>query len=231
MFKAVTIGAVATSFIYFGYGVLCYLMYGNNITDSALKYLQSDLAQAHKNNETMVVILLVVCFLGYVVNAAISTMLAFYFFKSHFLGLIKFILKRRAEKAKIIEDKKPVPMVDIDANKEKKEFKEDIEDNLEIKKINEEKGNYLSRKQENFITFGCYCYVLAMAVGFEKIIILDSFNGSTVANYINIIAPCMFFLYFAWDKKDRCLDKTIASFNILFGCFLVIFYFITLFFF
>ena len=233
MFKAVTIGAVATSFIYFGYGVLCYLMYGSNITDSALKYLQSDLAQAHKNNETLVVILLVVCFLGYVVNAAISTMLVFYFFKSHFLGLIKFILKRRAEKAKAKEDKKAVPMVDIDVNKEKEEPKEDKEDNLEVEKINEEKvkEKYLSSKQENFITFGCYCYVLAMAVGFDKIIILDSFNGSTVVNYINIIAPCMFFLYFAWDKKDRCLDKTIASFNVFFGCCLVIFYFITLFFF
>ena len=231
MFKAVTIGAIATSFIYFGYGVLIYLMYGNNITDSALKYLQSDLAQAHKNNETMVLILLVVCFLGYMVNAAITTMLVFYFFKSHFIGLIKFVLKRQAEKAKAEEDKKAVPMVDIDVSKEKKEFEEDKEDNLVTKKIKEEKGKYLSDRQENFITFGCYCYVLAMAIGFDKIIIIDSFNGSTVANYINIIAPCMFFLYFAWDKKDRCLDKTIASFIILFGCCLVIFYFITLFFF
>ena len=231
MFKAVTIGAIATSFIYFGYGVLIYLMYGNNITDSALKYLQSDLAQAHKNNETMVLILLVVCFLGYMVNAAITTMLVFYFFKSHFIGLIKFILKRQAEKAKAEEDKKAVPMVDIDVSKEKKEFEEDKEDNLVTKKIKEEKGKYLSDRQENFITFGCYCYVLAMAIGFDKIIIIDSFNGSTVANYINIIAPCMFFLYFAWDIKDRCLDKTIASFIILFGCCLVIFYFITLFFF
>ena len=48
-------------------------------------------------------------------------MLNFYFFKSHFLGLIKFILKKRAEKAKEIEDKKAIPMVDIDTNKEKKE--------------------------------------------------------------------------------------------------------------
>ena len=228
MFKSVTIGALTTSLIYFGYGVLCYLMYGNSITDSALKYLQGDLAEAHKNNENMLVILLVVCFLGYMVNASVSSMLNFYFFKSHFLGLIKFILKKRAEKAKEIEDKKAIPMVDIDTNKEKKE-----EDTLEIKKINDEseKEKYLSDRQEIIITFGCYPYVLAMAVGVDKIIILDSFNGSTVANYINIIAPCMFFLYFAKDKKDRCLDKLVASFNVIFGSWLVIFYFIALFFF
>ena len=94
--------------------------------------------------------------------------------------------------------------------------------------INEKKEELLSSRQEFLITFGCYCYVLAMAVGFDKIIILDSFNGSTVANYINIIAPCMFYLYFAKDKK-ACGDKTIAGFNVLFGSWLIIFYFITLF--
>ena len=230
MFKSVTIGALSTSLIYFGYGVLCYLMYGNSITDSALKYLQGDLAEAHKNNQTLLVVLLVVCFLGYMVNASVSSMLNVYFFKSHFIGLIKFILKKRAEKAKALKDKEPVPMDDIDTNKEKKEYKEDT---LEIKKINDDrdKEKYLSDRQEILITFGCYLYVLAMAVGVDKIIILDSFNGSTVANYINIIAPCMFFLYFAWDKKDRCLDKFVASFNVIFGSWLVIFYFIVLFFF
>ena len=69
-----------------------------------------------------------------------------------------------------------------------------------------------------------------MAIGFDKIIILDSFNGSTVANYINIIAPCMFYLYFAKDKKNNCGDKTVASFNVIFGTWLIIFYFILLFF-
>jgi amino acid permease len=224
MFKSVTIGALTTSLIYLGYGVLCYLMYGNSVTDSALKYLQGDLAEAHKNNENMLVILLVVCFLGYMVNASISSMLNFYFFKSHFLGLIQFILKRKLEKEKAEEDKKDVPMIDIEENKEDNDNKIiKVKEEKEVKKL-------LTDRQEFWITFGCYCYVLAMAIGFDKIIILDSFNGSTVANYINIIAPCMFYLYFAKDKKNKCVDKTIASFNVLFGCWLIIFYFILLFF-
>ncbi len=111
-------------------------------------------------------------------------------------------------------------MDDIEENKEADDNKHLI--------INEKKEELLSSRQEFLITFGCYCYVLAMAVGFDKIIILDSFNGSTVANYINIIAPCMFYLYFAKDKK-ACGDKTIAGFNVLFGSWLIIFYFITLF--
>ena len=158
------------------------------------------------------------------INASISMMLNFYFFKSHFLGLIQFILKKRAEKEKAEEDKKAIPMVDIEENKEDKENK--------IVKVSEEKETkkFLSDRQEFWITLGCYLYVIAMAIGFDKIIVLDSFNGSTVANYINIIAPCMFYLYFAKDKKNNCGDKTIAGFNVLFGSWLIIFYFILLFF-
>jgi amino acid permease len=220
MMKSVTIGSVSTSIIYFSYGALLYLMYGDQITDSALKYLQTDLATAYKNKEMFTTILLIICFLGYMINASISSMLNVYFFKSHFIGLIKFILKKRLEKQKAEEDKKGIPLDDIEENKEADDDKQLI--------INEKKEELLSSRQEFLITFGCYCYVLAMAVGFDKIIILDSFNGSTVANYINIIAPCMFYLYFAKDKK-ACGDKTIAGFNVLFGSWLIIFYFITLF--
>ena len=224
MLKSVTIGATIASLIYFFYGLLCYLMYGSQISDSALKYLQRDLAEAHQKGETFIVILLVVCFLGFMINASISMMLNFYFFKSHFLGLIQFILKRRLEKEKAEEDKKAVPMVDIDENKEDKDNK--------IIKVGDEKEHkkLLSDRQQFWITLGCYLYVIAMAIGFDKIIILDSFNGSTVANYINIIAPCMFYLYFAKDKKGHCADKTVAGFNVLFGTWLIVFYFILLFF-
>ncbi len=224
MLKSVTIGATIASLIYFFYGLLCYLMYGSQISDSALKYLQRDLAEAHQKGETFIVILLVVCFLGFMINASISMMLNFYFFKSHFLGLIQFILKRRLEKEKAEEDKKAVPMVDIDENKEDKDNK--------IIKVGDEKEpkKLLSDRQEFWITLGCYLYVIAMAIGFDKIIILDSFNGSTVANYINIIAPCMFYLYFAKGKKGHCADKTVAGFNVLFGTWLIVFYFILLFF-
>ena len=64
-----------------------------------------------------------------------------------------------------------------------------------------------------------------MAVSFDKIIILDSFNGSTVANYINIIAPSIFYFYFARGKKYYG-EKLIALFNLLFGVALILLFFI-----
>ena len=123
-------------------------------------------------------------------------------------------------------------MVEIDENKEEKENKTEIIENRKFSddvhsiKDNEE---LLSERKEFWIVFGCYCYVLCMAIGFNKIIILDSFNGSTVTNYINIIAPCMFYLYFARDKKNYG-EKALASFNAAFGTCLIVCYFVLLFF-
>jgi amino acid permease len=223
MMKSVTIGTLTAGLIYLLYGTIFYLMYGTKISDSALKYLQSDLAEAFKNNEIIIIILLIICFFSFLINASMSTMIHFYFFKSHLIGLIRLVLKKKLEKE--AEEKKDIPMVDIN---------EDNKENLEIRKFSDdvhsikENEELLSERKQFWITFGCYCYSLSMAIGFDKIIILDSFNGSTVANYINIIAPCMFYLYFSKDKKN-CGEKAFASFDILFGTCLVLVYFILLF--
>jgi amino acid permease len=217
MMKSVTIGTLTGGMIYLVYGIIFYLMYGTQISDSALKYLQSDLSEAYKNNELFIVIVLVICFFSFLINASISTMIYFYLVKTHLIGLISFILKKKSEKEE--EEKKDIPMVDIN---------EDNKENHENSHSIKEKEELLSERKKFWITFGCYCYSLIMAVGFDKIIILDSFNGSTVANYINIIAPCMFFLYFSKDKKN-CGEKAFASFDALFGICLVLAYFILLF--
>ena len=224
MMKSVTIGTFSAGGIYLLYGIMFYLMYGPQISDSALKYLQFDLAEAYKNKEIFIVIILVICFFSFLINASISTMLNFYFFKTHLIGLIRLILKKKLEKE--AEEKKDIPMVDInEENKENNEIRKFSDDVHSIKE-NEE---LLSERKQFWITFGCYCYSLSMAIGFDKIIILDSFNGSTVANYINIIAPCMFYLYFSRDMKN-CGEKAFASFDVLFGTCLVLVYFILLFF-
>ena len=100
MMKSVTIGTLTSGFIYLSYGMLFYLMYGNQISDSALKYLQSDLFEAHKNGETFIVIIFVICFLSFLINASISSMIHFYLFKSHLIGLIRFLIKKKLEKKK-----------------------------------------------------------------------------------------------------------------------------------
>ena len=136
MMKSVIIGTIGGSLIYSSYGILFFLMYGNQINDSALKYLQNDLAEAHKNNEKGLVIVFVISFLSFVLNASISTMTHFYLFKSHLIGLVKFVLKKLADKDK--NDKKDIPLVDI---------KEDIKFSHDDKSITiKEKEELLSER-------------------------------------------------------------------------------------
>ena len=219
MMKSVIVGTIAGSFIYASYGILFFLMYGNRITDSAMKYLQSDLVEAHKNNEKGIVFLLVICFLCFILNACMSTMTHFYLCKSHLIGVIKFFLQKLKDKNKEKDDKTDIPLVDI--NDDNKKMSDDIK-NITSKEKEEE---LLSERKQFLITLVCYVYVLFMAVSFDKIIILDSFNGSTVANYINIIAPSIFYFYFARGKKYYG-EKLIALFNLLFGVALILLFFI-----
>ena len=177
--------------------------------------LQKDLAEAHKNNENGIVFLFVITFLSFILNASISTMTHFYLFKSHFIGLIKFLLKKLADKRK--NAKKDIPLVDI---KDDRKFSDDVQ-SLVVK----EKEELLSDRQQFYITFGCYLYAIIMAVSFDKIIILDSFNGATVANYINLIAPSIFYLYFS-KGKNYYGEKMIATFNLLFGVILILLFFV-----
>ena len=200
MMKSCTIGALTGGTIYLLYGIMFYLMYGTQISDSALKYLQAELAESYKNNDMFITGVIVICFLSFLLNASISTMLYIFFFKSHLIGLIKLVLKKKIKKVKDENNK--------DSIKESEEL--------------------LSEKKQTLITLGCFVYILCCALGFNKIIILDSFNGATVANYINIIAPCMFYLYFSKGSKNFG-EKALSSFNVMFGSFLIISYFVTLF--
>ena len=214
MMKSVIIGTIAGSIIYSSYGILFFLMYGNQINDSALKYLQNDLAEAQKNNEKGLVILFIISFLSFVLNASISTMTHFYLFKSHLIGLVKFVLKKLADKEK--NAKKDIPLVDI---------KEDRIISNDVQSVIKEKQELLSERKQFLITFGCYLYALIMAIIFDKIIILDSFNGSTTANYINLIAPSIFYLYFS-KGKNYYGEIILATFNLLFGASLILLFFI-----
>ena len=213
MLNSTIIGSIITAIVYSLYGILFYLMYGNQINDSALKYLQTELMEAKVNNNNFIVFILVVCFLSFLINASISTMIHFYLGKSHFIGLLKFILKKRAEK----EEKKDIPLVDI---KDDRKFSDDVQ-SISINK-NEE---IISERKQFLITLGLYLYVIIMAVTFDKIIILDGFNGSTVANYINLVSPSIFYLYFS-RKKKYYGEKFIALFNMAFGVGLTLMYFI-----
>ena len=63
-----------------------------------------------------------------------------------------------------------------------------------IKKDKEVLGNKINSRLY-FGVFLCFC----MVIGFDKIIILESFN------YSNIIATCIFYLYFSQIKKKSRL--------------------------
>ena len=160
----------------------------------------------------MNVIIIAICFLSFLVNASISTMIHFYLGKSHFIGLLKFILKKLSEKS----EKKDIPLVDMSDDRK-------LSDDAQSIKSKKENEEILSERKQFYITFALYVYVVIMAISFDKIIILDGFNGAIIANYINLISPSLFFLYFA-RKKKLYGEKLMAWLNLLLGVGLILMY-------
>ena len=225
MIKSTIIGSTTTTLIYLSYGIISYFIFGDKIEDSALIYLKTELDEANMKKDILRIVVVVISFISFLINASMSTMIHFYMFKSHFIGLIKFIIKKISEKKEIEKEKEPIPLVDI--KDEKKEEEKKVEEVTSSANEFKEK-EYLSGFAQNILTLACYIYVVIMALSFAKIIILDNFNGATVANYINWIAPCLFFLIFSWGKKYY-KEQVFAVVIGIFGIILVLLYFISFF--
>ena len=213
MFIASGLGTITATFIYSSFGILFYIMYGNSINDSALMIFQTEFRNSHAKKDTFNMIILTLSFLSFLVNASVSSMTYFYFCKSHLIGLVKKILKKLYPEKK----EKDTELVDLK--------NENVSDYKEIKPESQVENNeILSPLKEHIITFILYFCCFILSISFDKIISLESFNGSTFSNIIHIIAPCAFYLYLS-KKKNFFLEKCVASFTTLFGLSLIVLYF------
>ena len=85
----------------------------------------------------------------------------FYLFKSHFIGLIKFFLKKLQDREKEKSDKMDIPLVDLNDDKK-------FSDNVQSITTKEKEEDILSERKQFLITFLCYIYVFFMAVSLIK---------------------------------------------------------------
>ena len=215
MLKASGFATLSTIIIYTSFGILFYLMYGNSINDSALKILQDEFKSSIRKKDTFNIVILVISFLTFLVNASVSSMTYFYFCKSHLIGVIKIIVK----KFKYGKKEKEIELVEINGETSYREIKSDDQ---------KENNEILTPFTENIITFLSYGCSFILSVTFEKIISIESFNGSTFSNLIHITFPCVFYLYFSKGSKFY-LEKFLASVITIFGLSLIGLYFYFLF--
>ena len=145
-------------------------------------------------NNTMIVLVLAVCFLSFLVNASISTMIHFYLGKSHFIGLVKLFLKKMSEK----NEKKDIPLVDMN---EERKFSDDVQSIRD--KENEE---LLSERKQLLITFALYMFVYLMHI-FQHLLTLH-----LNLLYFHLLLFALLFLLYFFIFLSSCFTACTNSF-------------------
>ena len=206
MMKASLIGSIASNFIYSSYGLIGYIMYKDDINDSLIKNLGRELTRFVKENYIMAIVL-VICELSFIINSAFSSALGFFIAKKNFIGLVKFALKKMEKQKK--NEEEGIPLSDLNAN------------GIVVEKEKNDQGKeYLSEKGEFLLSLGLYIFMTTVALTSDKIIIFATFSGSTFSNFICVISPGIFYLYFS-RKQRFCFTKVLAVLMLFLGSFLI----------
>jgi amino acid permease len=214
MMKSCLIGSITSSTIYALFGLVGFIMYKDHINDSLIKNFGEELTRFVKSNYIMAGVL-VICQLAFIINSAFSSILGFFIAKKNLFGLIKFILKK--------------------FDKEKKLEKNDGEDGTQLSDLDEkgiviekeknyEEKEYISQTGEFWITLLLYIFITTVALTTDKIIGFASFSGATVSNFICVLSPGIFYLYFS-RKKPFHVTKFLAIINLFLGSFLILGFF------
>ena len=211
MMKSCLIGSILSSIIYASYGLIGYIMYKDEINDSLIKNLGKELTRFVKENYVMANVL-VICELAFIINSAFSSVLGFFIAKKNLIGLIKFILKKMESKQNIKNGEEGTKLEELN------------EQGLIIEKKNEEEKEYIGHNGELIITLILYIFITTVALTTDKIIGFASFSGATVSNFICVLSPAIFYLYFS-RKKPFGITKLLAIFMLFLGSFLILGYF------
>ena len=209
MMKASLIGSLTCIIIYVSFGLLGFIMYKDEINDSLIKNLGKELTRFVGENYFMATVL-VICELAFIVNSAFSSTLGFFIAKKNLIGLIKFVLKKMDKKK---AEEEGTQLEDVD------------EQGLIVK--NQKDANekeYLSRNGEFLISLFLYIFITTIALTTDKIIGFATFSGATVSNFICVLSPAIFYLYFS-RKKPFSITKLLAIYMLCLGSFLIIGFF------
>ncbi len=213
MIKSVIIGSTLSTVLYVAFGVFGFIIYRYDIQDSILKYFERDISIFKKENSFMFLVM-TICFLAFLLNVSISTLIVFFNTKNNSIGFLKFI-KQKLFKG---ETDKKETLIELEDKNDK------VADIKNISSKKDENEEFPGEKMKLIIILICYGIVLLVALSSDKIITLDGFNGSTVSNYLAFIAPSMFYLYFSWGDGFNYI-KPLSIFSLGLGVILIFGYF------
>lgn len=206
IYKAYFLAAGVVTVLYAITGTIGYFIYGDRLNDSLLIFFREDIIQHIKQKDYFVAVILLLSTISFFVSCTISLPLIFFPSKENFSGLVYLVYKKLFGKKKIEEQEL-----------------ENVDDIGESK--NEKKEDKLSSTQKKIFTTILFALIYLSSIFTTKIVFLEEFIGAFAVNYVNFMAPGLFFLIFSRYAKPTMTQNMMSYFSILIGLTLMVQYF------
>lgn len=203
MIKVCSYGSSLVVLIYATIGILCFLMYGNNTTESVFGMFRSELI-AVKGKNNFIVFLLLLSLSCLLFNATLSFPVQFFVIKNsvfHLLGIIKQCNYPNPEVLVELED------LNNNQIEEVKEAKELTEEEKE-EKLKEVYGT--PELTKIILTFVMLILITLSSISVEQLISICNVVGATCGNLIVLICPGAFVVILTrtnWLSIKKLLPK------------------------
>lgn len=171
MKKATSLGVTFCLVIYLMTGVLGFIMYRDQLTDTILDNFKNDI-RIYLDSDTFLTVVLVIVNISFLISSTMSIPLMFFSLKKNFFNTVIFFKKNFGKK--------------------KEEEKEIANDHL-IEKLGNQ-TTYISHKEKLIITLALYLLICVISIVVRDIGDIFDIVGSTAANAINYILPTIFFI-------------------------------------
>lgn len=213
---ATLLGSVGGGLIYYLTGLMGYLIYQDEINDNILIYIKKDILKYIVSKNKVITTVLIFSEISFFINVSFSSLFFFFGAKNSLLNLISWI------KNKILKDKKDkdisgIELQNLDENKNiTKKFDEENDNDCNDNK----NDNNSYDKGQLIIIFIHYVIIIIITLFSKKLVVLENFVGAIFANYVNFIAPCLFFIILS-RKKSFTFEKFFAIVIVIFGITLI----------
>lgn len=192
MIKAVSISAIVAAIIYCITGTLGFFIYRGKLETVVIQYLTLDIHK-YKSTNIYICTILFVCTIAFYLNALLSFPLVFFALKKNLLTLIGFLRKRIGKQSKEDENEKTLA-----ASMAKTEL------------IMESAG----KTTKILVSLVSYIVILLCTLSITNLLTISGIVGSTVANFISMLAPTMFIFNLSEESFWSCeqlLSKLVFS--------------------
>lgn len=215
MLKVSTYGVSLVGVIYASIGILCYLMYGDNTTESVFGMFRSEIIMLKEKNNTLIVGTLVLALGCLLFNAMLSFPIQFFVVKNSVFGILVMMKQCNYPNPEALVE---LEELDKNGNIIEKENQLNELDEEEEKEKKYRAVYRLSEYSKVILTIVMLISITLSAISIKQLISICNAVGSTCGNFIILLGPgafCVILTKARWFSFKKLFQKFMVILGII----------------